>query len=156
MSTPEPPLIPFVRITVAVKSLKETPWSTGFSALLILESCLILSAMVIVIILLFLLIRTQFFHTNCHRLIANTAWHFLIFAVVPRYFEIAYTFYYNSKWNKMNILNVNENGMLLINVSAWFFHVKVPAYCGLDTRYVLWTLRSRDGPEMLRSCVIAY
>ncbi|KAI1722072.1 sre G protein-coupled chemoreceptor domain-containing protein [Ditylenchus destructor] len=114
MSNPEPPLIPYVRISVAVKSLKETPWSTGFSALLILESSLIASATVIVIILLFLLIRTQFLHTNCSRLIANTAGHYLVLAVVPRYFEIAYTFYYNTKWNGMNILNV-ENGILLIN-----------------------------------------
>ncbi|KAI1718598.1 sre G protein-coupled chemoreceptor domain-containing protein [Ditylenchus destructor] len=96
MSTAEPPLVPFNRITVGIYSLNN---STGFSALLILESSLILSAVVVIILALFLLKRTQFVHINCHRIMANIIWHYLVFGVAPRYLEIVYTFYYTANWN---------------------------------------------------------
>ncbi|KAI1722075.1 hypothetical protein DdX_04373 [Ditylenchus destructor] len=106
MSTAEPPLVPFHRITVGIYSLSN---STGFSALLILEASLILSAVVVLILVLFLLKRTQFVHVNCHRIMANVIWHYFVFGVAPRYFEIVFTFYYSANWTGLNSLNMDEN-----------------------------------------------
>ncbi|KAI1722076.1 sre G protein-coupled chemoreceptor domain-containing protein [Ditylenchus destructor] len=110
MAVAGPSLVPFTRIAEAIHSTNQ---STLFSVLLIFELCIVLSGFFLVAVVLILLHRTQFVHINCYRIVANMAWHYILFGVVPRFFEVVYVFDYTLTWGGLGSRNVYSNGTLI-------------------------------------------